>query len=499
MNNNDMKSKKNRKGLAFSTISIVLIIAVIAISVIFNIFFEKFVPYNVDLTSNKEFSISDEAKDYLKKVDKDVKIVGLFDEVSKDTGVIKDYNDQYAKIELEKLMEILNQFSIINDNIDVEYVDPEKNTLYLQRTLGETRARDYEKGDFIVMSGDKVTKVTSADLFHTTMQQDYYGQLVEVPYAPNFDGAFVGSIINVTAEEDHIIGLVTDHNEHPIDMYFKNVKTDLENRAFQFKEMKLATSTQKDLQEYNVLMFLGSQQDLTTVEAMLLSEYLDAGGNAIFLIDSIQNGPSFENLNSVLGKFNLKYNNDVISEGANHYIPDQTGKANILYKKLEFVQGDFLESLNNNYIVLPLSRSLERLSTTADYLTMYPIVSTSEEATSENYSTGEATKGRKLLGAAVESDGSGNVSKILVMGSSGFIIDAFESVDTTNTGLQIMSKTLSWMEGTEDFNVPVKRVEFAKMAVSEFATSMLGIISIALVPLLIVSVGLLVWLRRRHL
>lgn len=495
-NNREIKNKhqkRNNKSLAFGTIAIVAIVAVIAISVIFNIIFANLIPQKIDLTSNKEFTISNEAKEYLKTVDKEVTIVGLFDEVSKDMGTIADYNDQYVSMQVDKLVELLNQYENINDKISVKFVDPEKDTLYLQRTLGEAQAKDYEKGDFIVSSGNRITRITSKSLVYSSMQQDYYGQFVEMPYAPNFDGAFVGAIINVTSEEDHIIGVVTDHNEYPINQYYNNMKSDIENRAFILEEMKLATTD--DLSKYNILLFLGSKTDLTTLEAAKLTEYLNAGGNAIFLIDSIQNGPTFENLNTVLSNYNLAFNNDLVNEGTQNYLIEPQ----ILYEKLEFSQGDFLEDLNNNHLIMPISRSIERLNLTVDYLQMYPVVYTTDQATFNNYTTGNTTTGRKLLGAAVESTGSGNTSKILVMGSSGFVVDSFESLDMTNTGLQVMSKTLSWMEGTEDFNVPVKVNKYAKMTISDSTSKVLGVITIVLIPLLIVSIGLLVWLRRRHL
>lgn len=468
---------KNKKSFAFSTIAVILIVAVISITVIFNIVFANLVPHNIDLTSTKEFSMSEQAKDYVKTVDKEVEIIGLFDEVTKNLGMPVDVFEEFVYRNIDKIMEVLNQFHLTNNNIKVSYVNPEKNVLFLQNKIGAERAKDFQKGDFLVMHGNKVKRVVCEDLV--------YPDFMFYEILPNYDSAFVSAIMYVTSEEDQVIGFVTDHGEYSIDNEFILVKKELENRAYSLKNIKLATD---NLDDCDIVVFLGSENDITNDEAEKLTKYLQGGGHAIFLIEA--NGKDFENLNKVLSDYNVSLSNDLIEESVDNAAYQNTFW---LHEELDLANDHPLSEIAGKFVIFPESRSVNELKETLSYLKSYPLVYTSTKAASYDFTTEEKlTEGKKLLGTMVESNATTNVSKIMVMGSTKFAA-------LTDNGKDLLVKTVNWMKESEGgFFVPIKRSEVPSFNITASKVTVIVIV-IACIVLLIFAIGTFIWLRRRHL
>jgi len=522
--NNNKKTDKNRS-LAFNVVSSITIAVVIAVTVVFNIVFASLFTAQIDLTETKEFSISSEAEDLLKRVSKEVEIVGLFDEIKKDRGGVSSginyltdiyiegglsegtaLNKQYlgtygaylpetvnlGNLNISSVMGMLSQMTNINKNIKVKYVDPEANPLYLKNLIGETLANDFAKGDFLVKCGDVVKKVTSADLCRKIFVAPGYGEKLYLPYAPNVDGGFLSAIYYVTADKRPVVGVVTNHSELDIEQYFPLLKSTLEENVFVIQQMDLAIEDIKD--KYDIIMLLNPLTDITVGESDKLKNYLSTGGNLVVCANASDKSLEYTNLNGVLSHYNLKINNDIVNGGADEvingtlYLPVTASE--ILSKKVELPGANLL---------LPNARSITYLQAVQGELKSNILLQTGKSATTTDYSlNAETAKGVKCVGAvSAYTENSG--SKVLVLGSATMLSDYNNYSQTAGYAVEMVVKVCTWMEQSVNYEIPVKADTMEILNVTQSSATLVGWITILLLPLLTLAVGIFIWLRRRHL
>ena len=264
------KDKTKNRSLAFNTIALVTLAIAVLVVIFANVIFTNVLPWQLDLTENQDFSMSAEAKEVLKDIDKEVEIVGLFDEVKKDLGTPNSTESSYltdmyltgqlnvdtqfgamydaytlpqvvgvktslSYMSVDSVMGILAEFEQTNSNISVSYVDPVDNPWFLTDYLGDSeRADEFEKGDFIVKCGNVFKRVTSVELCRTVISTAT-GNKLYYPYAPNVDGGFLSAILYVTAEERPLIGVSTNHGEISLDDYFTVLQSSLKDNVFDLK------------------------------------------------------------------------------------------------------------------------------------------------------------------------------------------------------------------------------------------------------------------------
>ena len=484
----------SRKSLAFSTISLIIIVAVVAIAVLFNIVFANLVPNNIDMTKNKDFSMGDETKNFLKTVDKEIEIFVLFDEIKKNSGNATNYSEYYVNdIYADNFIQIMKDFGHYGNNITVTFIDPVAEPARMQKLFSKD-AEGFEKGDVIVRCGERFKRLTTTDFVYTQIDPTY-GQ--EIPYAFNFDGAIVGAINKVTADKVPLIGIVTDHSSKSIDS-FSSFKKSAEDLVFDFEELKIAATSLDDLKKYSILMFIGPKNDLTSDDMNKLDDYLLNGGNAVFMFDSLPTALDSDivNFNKVLANYNLQINNDLVTESENFSFP---GQNNYLIEETVRISGGPLETMDESVILLPNTRSISQLNTTNEYLKMYLMAKTSDKAVSTNYSTEKTTpKAPMPLVAAVESSAGSKPSKIMLAGTTMLMED--NSFGLTANGVKMLTKTLSWMEGTvEAVTISAKLIKQDMATIDASTANTLGIVTVFCIPILISAIGVFVWLRRRHL
>lgn len=501
------KNKRKNKSLAFNAIAAVTIVGVVLIAVIFNIIVSNLVNTQIDLTVNKDFSMSEEAKAYLKTVNKEVEIVGLFDEIKKDLGnpgggaQIRYYTDLYLQghlnnmadlphMSVESVMGMLSQIQQTNSKIKVSYVDPENDTRFVQNFVGADKAAGFSKGDFIVKCGDTVKRVTSAELCRTTTEMDNYGSTYYLPTAPNIDGGFLSAILYVTADERPVLGVVGNHNETKLENGYTQLQQAFENNAFEVKEVNLSVET--DLSQYDILLMLDPKSDITLAESDALRSYLSKGGNLILAADSSAQGIPFVELNKVLNLFNLNLNHDLVKGAAS-----QTTVYGLVLPVITPTSGPLTGVITNaSSLIVPNARSVSFLSNTQNNTETNMLLRTDNKATTEDYAENKTTEEGVKCIAAVSSLNNSEGSKVLVLGSASLLND---SGLTSEIAHDTLMKISGWMEKSVNYRIPVKQIEAATITVPESSQTLIGWMAILLLPILLFAIGIFVWLKRRHL
>lgn len=127
---------------------------VLAILVVINLVVDQ-ISFKLDLTENRMFSLSDQTEKIVKKLDQEIRIIGLYQ-----TGQENRMFD-----------EILQKYRKINKNISITYIDPVKNPTFSSKyTKDGTNLRE---GSYIVESDERFKIIDYYDLFN--IRADQYG------------------------------------------------------------------------------------------------------------------------------------------------------------------------------------------------------------------------------------------------------------------------------------------------------------------------------------
>ncbi len=480
----DMKNELiNKRSLRFGSYSVVLTVIVIAAAVILNAIVgatqirDKL---KIDLTSQKLYSIGEDTDNVLKDLTKEVEIIGLFDE---------DESTQYSQV-----VEFIKQYELKSDKIRVRYVDPLKDPAYIQNVLDPEGVLGVQAYDFVVRS-DKRSKVLSYyDIFEQTMSQNTYQYYVS---GLNAEYAFTSAIRYVAADVVPVIYYTEGHGEGNIETEYSELKSSIELHGYEMKPLRLA-AVEKVPEDASIVLVAGPQQDLSIQEMERLSVFMENGGNTIFLLDPLENNVMMPNFEEFLAEYNLGLDYNVIFEMASDrsyygqpYVFIPTTEDNEINANLD--PGKF--NMTFAYV-----RSIPVLKNQKEWITNYPLLTTSAEAVGKTILQGEQdTAGPFNVAVAAENKGKTKPSKTLVVGNAFFASDS--GLDTTGSGKKFILNALNWMENKEtDIYIPVKSYAVPVLEnVTQQTMTLLFIGLIIVIPLIIIGVGVFVWLRRRHL
>ncbi len=238
----------NKRSLKYGSNAAILIVAVVAIAIFVNILVGM-ADVKLDLTTNKLFSLSDVTKSELEKLDKDVEIIGLFDE-SKVSG-----NTEYK--EVTELLDLYGK----NPHIKVSSIDPDRNPGIINE-LDPDDTMDLGSSDFIVKSvvngNEKKKKLEYYDLFAVQFDQSTFQTYV---IGSTAEQGFTGAIKYVTSEVTPVVYFTEDHKEIDVDREYTNVKDYLEKNNFLVKNLNLL-SVEKIPEDAALIIVASPENDI---------------------------------------------------------------------------------------------------------------------------------------------------------------------------------------------------------------------------------------------
>lgn len=461
----------NKRTLKYGTNAAIITAAVIVLAIMLNLIIGM-LDLRLDLTPNKLFSLSETTVDILNELDKDVEIIGLFDD-----GTIAS-DSEYKQV--TDLLSLYDKYP----RVTVRYVDPDRNPGIINQ-LDPEDTLDLGKKDFVVRSTvngvEKKKKLEYNDLFEVKFSLYTTGS--------NAEQGFTGAIKYVTSEYTPVVYFTEGHDEYEVDYYYGTLKACLERNNFFVKTINLMT-VDKMPDDAELVIVASPKRDFSYAERDVLDNYFYNGGKAIFMFDYLENDPSFDQLNDLLGKFNLAINYDKVKE---------TDEGRHLAQDPYTIVVD----VNSNSIIprafntfLTNSRSLTILKNVKDYITTTSLITTSSTAVGEmvNKSRGEDLTGPLDIAVAVEYKGGQKPSKIIAMGNSTFAIQVYDDF------YYFFLQAMNWMvERKDDVIVPTKSYDMNRFNVTQRQANVMSWILVAVFPLLILGTGLRVYLRRRHL
>ncbi len=322
----------------------------------------------------------------------------------------------------------------------------------------------------------------------------------------------VNAILRVTRKKRKAYFL-TGHREYRIedsqDKGLSVFKALLANNQVESEELLLITG-KKVPADCDLLIIAGPQEFLTKEEEDTIEQYLEDGGDALFLIENTvvttpdktlteeekKKNPA---LNEILEKWGVKVNYDIVVDLSNHASGDVGSPATRNYMPHKAL----IKDLDYTFYVRP--RSISMLRNRAPNLKVAPFVLTSS---SGKYSWAESN--RNLIVKFDEGDKPGPVpisyviwrenkgesdTRIIVFSDADFLTNAFISQYSNSLmGLNVVN----WLTEVDYQAFLEKQVKtIPKLELTSKQKRMVTVI-LFIMPLFISIMGISVWLKRRN-
>lgn len=467
-------SEKAKRRFRFGTNALILMIVVIVVVVLANLLIEQ-LPLTADLTSEELYSVSEDTYEILDGLEKDVEIYALYDEAKGKT----DSN-------LASIMKYLDIYDA-HSKITVDYVDIDKNPTFLRETVGESRAADFTAGDYLVKCGDYVRHIPQLNMY--VVDQDYGLTGYDA------EACLTGAIVYVTSDVIPVVYVSVGNGEADMAEY-NTAMVSIRNNNFDIKTINLNQAEIPD--DCAAILFLSPEEDISTfVLNKLKTWFIKTNGNVVCLMDYSKSGKEYPNFNELFRLFSLQLNNDIVSETSDVCEPGNPQRFNgYIYA----VDDSPTEGLSQDIGGFIDTRSIEVLSTTNEYSKGVALGKTTELATSTDIVTGETSTGEKVVSASGRYQAGNEVSKLYLTGSSLTLKDEYISkYGTLDRGTLI--RALNWMYDNTNKGdlIPSKEQGQNYIMVTESAANTIGIIAAIVIPVIIMAVGFVIWIKRRHL
>lgn len=560
-----MKDKKNgtekikntvalKRGIYSIILSVLFIVGVVLITALATALSARY-PLELDLTANKEHTMSSDNVKYIRSVDKKVDIYVCLTEdeynCTSDTGYTLAYyaaktdfvdasgvNTSYYV----QTVEMLKKYAQYNDNITVTFLDMS------QPSAKEVTDRftDYKTtyGDILVEStfavgGENVTRRTAVlykDVYtlkagdastenyrqYAAMGVNYalYGQGIGYMITENnVEQAISAAIYKVTSETTPVFLVPSTYCN--VDSIKGALEGTLKSNNFDivYKDGMLSTLLTSDSYDaYTGIILSDCTSDITGADRTAIESFLDNGGNKgkSLLYFAGTGTYKLTNICALLGDWGIGFDSGILYEtNKSMYIANDP--TSFYYRSLETDYTKTADSLSSICFTaensVPMSQLYET-SSTATYVRTTKVAMRTAGGTvvvmpageSKDTWTPESDTDKDAYPTVIVSEDQATVgSDFVFSGVAAFASADFISSDWSQyTNVANLNATLditNYLTGSTDnpFNFVAKKLtnEDFKVNVTESKTLAIRIIFMAVVPIIIVAVGITVWIRRK--
>lgn len=478
-------------------LSVLLFIIVIVLYIELNIFIEKIQIPAVDITEDGIYSISEESKNKIANLDKDVTIKLVNFQKYKDYG----YSDD--------IYNFIKKYQDINSRINIEVYDEET-----------TEAGEYPYFAFICENKQKIIFLNEMYTYRYNTkyeyEEEYYVSETEI----------TNSILNVANNINDKVYIYLEKSAYT-QKIFSSIINRINGMGMDAYELLLSQNTDipSDCKCIIIPPLIQTDEngeacvaDLSDEERDTIERYINNGGNILFLQESksIVNGET-PNLDYIMGLYGIHISDGIVLEGSNTlqnnagYIYPIINYNSNVYKtlddksricmvdacKINIDDKELIDSLNVKYEVLV------KASDTAYY--RKDITNTDLTRNEEDVDAKDA-----VLGVYAEKSVGNNTSKAIVYSNSVFALNSPIVINDNVTkkrlaiemvildcNEELMANSIKYLSDNDD-TVYVQKRHYSMVPSSNIITDGITLKIIFVIPLTIIFIGYFVWRYRKN-
>lgn len=457
---------------AYSSITIVI---VVALTVIVNLIAGK-VPSkytNIDVTSNKLYTITDQTKKLLENLTEDINIYVINSEDSADTT----------------LNQTLKYYEDSSSHIKVTYIDPLVNPQFVSQYTTSSIAQN----SIVVESAKRYQLISYNDIYETQIDYSTYQQNVT---GYDAEGQLTSAIAYCTSEDMPKIYMIAGHNEYTLDSGFQ---TAIEKENIEYETINLM-DYEAVPEDAECIIIHAPEKDFSSDDADKVIAYLNRGGKAFITVEYV--GTELPNFERILSEFGMtiQMGYAVDTSAGNYY-----QKPIFLLPNVEYA--DETNGLTGayTYLIAPYAQGIDVPDEEIESITYTKLLNGSENSIVKTNVTNASTydkeegdiEGPVCIGVKAEKTIDSGSSTIYVFASAQMFTDSVDNVVSGNNK-QLFSNIMSTLANHEtSVSVPVKSYEMDSLTASASDVVAFGVIAVIMIPLALLAAGLIIWLNRR--
>ncbi len=468
-------SKKHIKNGSYAMVmSVIFIAVVIIINMIVSTIPSKY--SEIDISSQKLYSIGDETKKMLKDLDKDVTIYQIVQSGSED----------------EKITNLLKKYEDESKHIKVEEKDPVVNPKF----VSEYTSDDLAANSLIVVCGDRNKVIDYNNIYESTMDYQTYSY-----QTTGFDGEgqITSAIGYVTSEDLPILYTLEGHGEKDMD---SSIKEDIEKANMDIKSLNLLTEGSVP-DDADCLFIDSPSTDISDDEKKAIITYLENGGKAMIFSDyTTEDLPNFD---AVLANYGVERVKGIVFEGDNQRYAMQMPY--YLVPTINSTDASSETSSGGYYVLAPYAQGIRKTDDVRDTVKINSILTTSDKAYSKtdlNSGTMEKedgdTDGPFDLGVSITESLDNDKETQIVYYSTSNLMESQVNQMVSGGNEKLIMESLKWMTDTDDsasVSIPSKSLSVSYLTITDYDAAFWKICTIALIPGAFLVIGFVVWMKRR--
>ena len=480
--------QKFKKRWLISGINTLLLIAIlVAAFVLINIGMKKWDPTAIDVTKSQDYTLTDESKQRIKNIDKEVNIYFIgYEETSSDYIVAKQYNKTNSKIKVEIISATDAAAKFKEQSISTE------------------------TPSILIKSGNTFRTI---DYYDTMTYDDSYNSVSIA------EQKITSAILNVTTDKTPKAYYLTGYTSLSFEKGLSYLAQYLDNEVLTYEELNILSKKEVP-EDCDTLIIMTPEKDFDELTTNAIINYIKKGGNILWFNGVIIEDENYTNVNKVLAQYGIdSFKTGYIYESDKdkyYYQTNALFKPEIqntevtknVYKAMGGifflatkvnVNTDKLEELKVKETDLILS------SETAYYINDLNRTTVNKDDKKGSFVVGALMEKTVKENTAKENEEDNSVvSKLIIYGNDYFITDSQLSQEIApmimlENNRDLVLNSLSYLNN-RDVDITIRK-SYSDSVTTFSPTDGEKAVIIAIifaVPVLIIIAGIIVWVIRKH-
>lgn len=520
-NGKKFNAKKLKHGTMATVFTCVFVALLVLVNVVTTMIFDRY-PVTIDLTSNKIYSVSNDTEDYVKKVNVDVQVTVFADENTYTN--YSSYNKQ--------AVELLKNYSKLNRHITYRFVDidshPEivkeyTDTISQFDIIFETktkvdgkeisRTRKLGMLDLLTFTDEFEQKLSQSGYSIDTLAQQaggdlaflsYYGSYVE---SSNAEQAFTSALMTVTDPNPVYVTILTGRSELTQLTYFQTLLT-----ANGYNVNTVDITSEDIPSDTDVVVIPAPKTDYLEEDITKVSDFLNNDGKLgkQLLYIASYGQEDTPNLDEFLSEYGLAIGDGVICEsdsGKYYNSPCVTVASDVSDNFTQDV------STENPAILSALCRPVKTLFDEQDMVSTDAYLKSSDSAYTANVNISQTT-GQVQIGDALvkgqqnymavgskakfTDDNDTLYSNVIAVGSEGLLSDTYLQYSQYQNSEYFISVINGLTGKTAGITITPKTITGNVFDITQQQKTALKWTFCLGVPVVVLVVGIVIWVRRKN-
>lgn len=471
------KTRKFKYGTTATIVTLLFVVFIVGVNILVNLCDQKF-NWSFDLTKNKVFNLTNESKDYVKNLNKDVQIIVL----SKEDEFISN-GEYYIQAN-----NIIKQYAQNSDKISLEYISLSENPTFTIPYNEE----NLQTTSIIVKSEDNHIVLNATDLFD--IQSYYYNSQ---PVSSKAEQAMTSAILNVTSDDKIKVTFLQGFEEED-STAFEGL---LEKNGFEILK-QFALTEEIDL-DSRVVVIYGPNRDLDNEVIDKLNKYVynDAQYDRNIIYIASPSKGSTPKLDKFLEDWNIKIGDGMIFETD---IKKLLVYNNPFYAINDYVSYEYYSGIKNTNIPVALAfcKPIEVLDEdSVDVLLKFSATSGIRPQDPESNwvpSEKDLTGNIPSMVVSKKFNQDDNISRVAVIGTTIGLDSESLARTSLNNSSYILNVLKMFTHKQDMITIEPKSLAGEELGINAIQAIYLGLLFMIFLPLIVLAIGIFIWAKRRN-